>query len=96
MRDRLSVSNLSTLIRKDKGESIMRKKVLLTTVIGTSLLLAACSSNTVSVKNELVTLPVTTEKTQVIGLEAEDEMVETTAAYVTEETTATVEETTAE
>lgn len=74
----------------------MRKKILLTTVISASLLLAACSSSTVSVKNEPVTLPAKTEETQYIESEAEDEMVETTAAYVAEKTTATVEETMAE
>lgn len=95
MRDRLFIDNLSTLIRKYKGESIMRKKVLLTTVIGTSLLLAACSSNTVSVKNEPVTLQSTIEETKATEEEAEDKMVMTTAAQVVEETTAIVEETTA-
>lgn len=73
----------------------MRKKVLLTTVISTSLLLAACSSSTISVKNETVTLPSTTEETQVIETEAEDEMVMTTAASTEDETIAQVEETTA-
>lgn len=96
MRDKLFIDNLSTLIRKDKGEFIMRKKILLTTVVSASLLLAACGSSTVSVKNEPVTLSVTTEKTHVIESESEDKMVETTAAYVAEETTATAEETTAE
>ena len=95
MRDRFSIGNLSTLIRKDKGESIMRKKVLLTTVIGTSLLLAACSNHTVSVKNEAVTLQSTIEETKATEEETEDEMVMTTAAQVVEETTAVTEETTA-
>lgn len=73
----------------------MRKKVLLTTVIGTSLLLAACSNHTVSVKNEAVTLQSTIEETKATEEETEDEMVMTTAAQVVEETTAVTEETTA-
>ena len=73
----------------------MRKKVLLTTVISASLSLAACSSSTVSVKNEPVTLQSTIEETKAAEEETENEMVMTTAVQVAEEATTMVEETTA-